>query len=134
MIRIFLGGTCNGSRWRDEFRGLVDYECYDPTVSSWSLENIASEDLEKEKCDFLLYVITPLMDGFYSIAEVVDDSNKWPHKTQLVILDSDEGKTFSEHQRKSIKAVARIVRSNGARVFYSLNEAATFLSSDLQVD
>ena len=36
------------------------------------------------------------MTGVYSIAEVVDDSNKRPGKTILVILRDDGDKKFTE--------------------------------------
>ena len=36
-----------------------------------------------------MFVITPLMSGVYSIAEVVDASNKNPKKTILCVLDDD---------------------------------------------
>lgn len=126
--RVFLGGTCNGSKWRDR---MIIYlynegmECFNPVVDDWNNKAQAREIEEREKCDFCLYVITPKMVGVYSIAEVVDDSNKKPEKTVLVLLRDDEGKRFTKAQWKSLNAVARMVKHNGGMVFDSLKHAAT---------
>jgi len=66
------------------------------------------------------------MLGFYSIAEVVDDSNKRPNKTIFCYLE--EG--FSKHQLKSLQATARLVKNNGVQVFTSLEEVAEHLNSE----
>ena len=64
------------------------------------------------------------MEGFYAIAEVVDDSNKRPTKTIFCYLE--EG--FSKHQIKSLQAIARMVKENGIQVFTSLEEIARYLN------
>lgn len=65
---------------------------------------------------FCLYVLTPKMEGFYSIAEVIDDSNKRPAKTLFCFLSDDDGNTFSDVQIKSLKEVREMVKSNGENV------------------
>jgi len=68
------------------------------------------------------------MTGVYSIAEVVDDSNKRPEKTILCVLDEDDENIFSESQIKSLKQVKEMVKNNGANVFDSLEDIASFLN------
>lgn len=127
--KAFLGGTCNGSAWRQSFipmiEGKVDY--FDPVVPDWNEAAYQRELFERETCDFVVYTITPAMLGVYSIAEVVDDSNKRPQKSVLVILDEDDGKGWDARVRKSLTAVAKMVKDNGAQAFDSLEEAAQFL-------
>jgi len=125
--RVFLGGTYNNSTWRDEiiryFNDLnVNY--FNPVVDDWNEEAQKNELRERETCDFCLYTITPKMTGVYSIAEVVDDSNKRPKKTIFVILEKDEDKSFSNQEMRSLQAVAGLVKRNGAKVFYDLKSAA----------
>lgn len=76
MNRIFLGGTCAGSTWRDELiEGLKKYKCewFNPVVKDWTPECQAIEEDEKNnKCNVHLYVITPEMQGVYSIAEIIN--------------------------------------------------------------
>jgi hypothetical protein len=83
---------------------------------------------QREICDFCLYVLTPKMEGFYSIAEVIDDSNKRPAKTLFCFLDKDEGNKFSEFQLKSLEQIARMVTDNGARHFKTLDDVTDFLN------
>lgn len=127
--RVFLGGTCNNSKWRDLLIYLLKSDNYfNPVVSTWDEEAKLIEDYEKKNCEYSLYVITPKMTGVYSIAEVVDDSNKKPDKTILCILLEDEGKVFDLHQLNSLNSVKTMVSNNGAHVFDSLLEVANFLN------
>src|SRR5687768_12798989 len=80
-MEIFLGGTCNGSNWRDQLKPLLTIEYFDPVVTDWNEEAQKREIEKRETCDLVLYVITPRMTGVYSIAEAIDDSNKRPEKT-----------------------------------------------------
>ena len=60
------------------------------------------------------------MKGVFSIAEVVDDSNKQPNKTMLCILTTDENSYFSKEQLHSLKAVEKMVIENGVKVYDNL--------------
>ena len=134
--KVFLGGTCNESDWRDKLIAKlhsVDY--FNPVVPNWTPECMEEELRQREICDFCLYVITPKMTGTYSIAEVVDDSNKRPDKTLFCYLENDfefETRTlykFNEGQLKSLSRVANMVKENGAKVFNSLDEIAEYLNN-----
>jgi hypothetical protein len=129
MKKVFLGGTCNGSLWRNDLIEKLTIDYFNPVVENWTEECQQQEIYEREHCDYCLYVITPKMTGVYSIAEVVDDSNKRPEKTVFCILTDDADATFSEHNYKSLKAVARLVEQNGANVFATLQEVANFLNN-----
>lgn len=83
---------------------------------------------QRETCDYVLYVITPKMTGVYSIAEVVDDSNKRPNKTIFCFLEKDEGKEFTCSQIKSLIAVSNLIRLNGGKVCDSLQDIANYLN------
>ena len=77
MDKIFLGGTCADTTWRDELIPYIDgqegLEYFNPIVKDWNEDCIKIEDDEKEnKCNIHLYVITPEMKGVYSIAEVIN--------------------------------------------------------------
>jgi hypothetical protein len=113
--KVFLGGTCGKSTWREE----LTPECQERELQ------------ERENCDYCLYVITPEMEGFYSIAEVVDDSNKRPEKTIFCVLNK-ENPSFNIKQLRSFRAIEKMVSSNasssGGRVFSSLKEIAEFLN------
>lgn len=126
--KVFLGGTCNNSTWRDKLISLLKIDYFNPVVDDWTPECQDEEIRQRELCDYCLYTITPKMTGVYSIAEVVDDSNKRPEKTILCVLDEDDESSFSETQIKSLKQVKEMVKNNGANVFDSLEDIASFLN------
>lgn len=133
MKKVFLGGTCNESTWRNRmmiYLHDVDLEYFNPVVDDWTEDCMAEEIKQRKLCDFCLYTITPKMTGVYSIAEVVDDSNKRPEKTILVLLRDDNKEKFTEGQWKSLGAVARMVNKNGGQVFDHLKSAAVWMKGD----
>jgi hypothetical protein len=129
--KVFLGGTCNESNWRSDLIEKLKLDYFNPVVDDWTPECQVEELRQRQTCDICLYVITPKMTGVYSIAEVVDDSNKRPTKTVLRILDTDGGKSFPESQKRSLKAVAKLVKSNGCKVFDALDSLAAYLNSKI---
>ncbi len=132
---IFLGGTCNGSKWRDELIELLEpYITYfNPVVDDWNEEAYQTELKHREKDSFILYCITPEMEGFYSIAEVVDDSNKRPQNTVFCYLKNYGGKEFNGVEYKSIIKTAALVGNNGGRVFSSLEDCARYLNRIVEI-
>ena len=128
-MKVFLGGTCNGSTWRDELILMLNMDYFNPVVKDWTMACQAEEVKQREECDYCLYVITPKMTGVYSIAEAVDDSVKRGYKTIFCYLMQDGEATFTEAQRKSIHQTARMIRENGAYSCASLVEIAELLSA-----
>lgn len=127
--RIFLGGTCNNSTWRNDLIKLIEekMEYFNPVVDNWTEECFKKEMREKEKCDYLLFTITPLMTGVYSIAEVVDYSNKKPEKVLFCVLEKDGDKEFDKGQMKSLEKVKEMINENGGKSFDNLYDVARYL-------
>lgn len=128
MKKVFLGGTTNNSDWRDKLIKKLKIDYFNPIVKDWNEKAQEEEIKQRKNCDFVLYVITPKMEGVYSIAEVVDDSNKRPEKTIFCYLLEDEGKEFLKHQIKSLDMVGKMVKDNKAKWFKSLNEVSEYLN------
>lgn len=126
--KVFLGGTCNGSTWRDDLIRFLETDYFNPVVESWTEECMAEERKQRQECDYCLYVITPLMTGVYSIAEVIDDSNKRPSKTIFCLLNVSDGKTFDTKQIKSLDQVGKMVERNGGKYFTCLVSVAEYLN------
>lgn len=126
MKRVFLGGTCNESSWREDLISILKIDYFNPIVEEWNEEDRKRELKEKEICDFCLYVITPKMKGFYSIAEVIDDSNKRPEKTIFCVLTKDGNQKFDAKQLNSFDAIKKMVKRNGGKVFSSLEEISKY--------
>jgi hypothetical protein len=127
--KVFLGGTCNNSTWRDRLIPMLKVDYFNPVVKDWTPECQQEEINQREKCDIVLYCLTPLMLGVYSVAEVVDDSNKRPSKTVLVCLKEDNGKEFNKDQWKSMLSLMKMVTSNKAAVFATLEDVAIYINN-----
>tara|TARA_R110002167_G_scaffold33374_1_gene107233 strand:+ start:493 stop:888 length:396 start_codon:yes stop_codon:yes gene_type:complete len=110
MSKIFLGGTCNNSTWRNQIEKLVQVAMFNPVVDDWTEECQAIEMDEKEnKCDIHLYVITSQMIGVFSIAEVIDSVHNKTKKTLLHVIPDG----FDKGQLKSLQAVVNLVKLRG---------------------
>lgn len=120
-MKVFLGGTCAGWKWRDELQPLLKCDYYNPIVKNWSEEDRLREVHERETSD-----------GVYSIAEVVDDSNKRPEKTIFLNLyKTYERSGESKQMAHSLKAVENMLKANGVVVFSgekALLEVADYLN------
>lgn len=126
--KVFLGGTCAESTWRKRLIEILDIDYFNPVVDNWNEEAQQKEIEERENCDYCLYTITPLMQGMYSIAEIIDDSNKRPQKTIVCLLKEDDNKQFTDAQWKSLYQVGEMAKRNGAQVFYNLEDVAKYLN------
>lgn len=131
MKKVFLGGTCNESQWRESLKPLLNIGFFDPVVDDWTPECMKEELIQREACDYCLYVLTPKMTGVYAVAEVVDDSNKRPEKTIFCYLEYDARMQFSPGQIKSLEQVGKMVMDNGGSVFGDLFSVAKYLNSNI---
>ena len=123
-MKVFLGGTCSGYKWRDDLIPMLKCDYYNPIVKNWSEEDRLREVHERETADYVLYVITSGMKGVYSIAEIIDDSNKRPEKTIVCVLYDN----VDEQMSRSLQATLNLAKSNGATVLNSLEDVASFLN------
>lgn len=133
MIEIFLGGTCNNSNWRDILIPMLKVNFFNPIVDDWNEEAQQLEIDKRQSCDIILYVITPKMKGVYSIAEIIDDSNKRPLKTIFCVLTNDDDLEFEEFQIKSLEQVKNMAKTNGAIILNSLEEIAEYVNNQTKL-
>lgn len=47
-MKVFLGGTCAGWKWRDELQPLLKCDYYNPIVKNWSEEDRLREVHERD--------------------------------------------------------------------------------------
>ena len=133
VINVFLGGTCNDSKWRDKFKSNNKISYFNPIVKVWNKEAQEKEISERKNCDYCLYVITPLMTGVYSIAEAVNDSCHCPEKVIFcfVIEDfnsEDEKCIFDEFQIKSLEMVGKMIENNGGKWCKTIDEILQYFN------
>jgi len=122
MSKVFLGGTCADTAWRDELCRVLGIDSFDPVVEDWTPECQRIEEIEKaDRCNIHLYVITDAMQGVFSIAEVIESACT-PGKTTILHV-MPEG--FSKGQLKSLEAVAVMVRKHGGIAYIDPELART---------
>jgi len=107
--KVFMGGTCAETTWRDELIKVLQVDYFNPVVEDWNPECQEEEYKQKELCNIHLYVITKEMQGVFSIAEVIDSVHTDNKITILHIIP----KGFDDKQLKSLKAVVDLVVKRG---------------------
>ena len=120
--RVFLGGTCNGTTWRDDLVKDLKVDYFNPVVEDWTPEAQDIEMDEKEnRCNIHLYVITDNMKGVFSIAEAVDSAHNKKVDTILQVMP----KGFKDHELKSLKAVVDLFNLRGGKAYVDDNLEVT---------
>jgi len=132
-LKVFLGGTCNNSLWREALIPMLKINYFNPVVKDWNEKAYQEELKQREICNYCLYVITPKMTGVYSIAEVTEDSVKRPEKTIFCYIPEDDKLKFNSTQKKSLDKVAEMIVKNGGKFCKDLYEVATYLNNESQI-
>lgn len=112
---VFLGGTCNDSTWRERLIKNLEVPYFNPVTDDWNKEAQKRENEERETAKFVLFVITPLMKGVFSIAEAIDCSNKRPETTLFCVLEKDDDKEFDKQELKSLNQVKEMAKKMGQK-------------------
>lgn len=124
-MKVFLGGTCSGYKWRDKLIPMLKCDYYNPIVKNWQESDRIREVHEREHADIVLYVITSGLKGVYSIAEVTDDSNKRPTKVVFCVLNQG----FDKQMNHSLEAVKNLIKDNGSYVCDNLEAVAEYINA-----
>ena len=114
MKKVFLGGTCNESTWRNELIPLLEkagVEYFNPVVDNWTPECQEEEYRQKEICDLHLYLITKKMKDVFSIAEAVA-SCQFKDKEVLFAFADFDGE-FDTEEKKSLYTVGHLIARLG---------------------
>ena len=128
---VFLGGTCNNSKWREKLIGNLEIPYFDPVVVDWNESCIEKEEKAKSKAKIQLYVITPKQKGFYSIAEFCIAACL-KQDTVITFINDDDGEIFDKDQLKSIEAIKSLLSEHTeAKFFDTLDKTANYLNTKL---
>ena len=127
--KVYLTGTRNGSDWQQTVISKLTIEYFWEKEDSKKI-NSTDEEYALADADFLLHVITPKIDHFESISELIDNSNKNPEKTLFCFLLKDGEQEFTLHQQDSMIAIGKMVTKNGGRWFQSLDDSISFLNNE----
>ena len=131
MVTVFLGGTCNGSKWRDKFIPMLSdrFDPFNPVVDDWNEEAQREEEYHKTHDEYIVFCITPKMTGFFSIVEMIHSMHVRPHTTFVCFLNEDDGSKFTIPQMKSIDATVKLLERFQVKTFTSLEDMADSMNS-----
>ena len=130
IMKVFLGGTCAESKWREKLIPLLRCDYFNPVVEDWTPECQENEEREKKICDYHLYVITTKMQGVYSIAEAVNDSKNVLRTCIFCVTKEEDDRDWTKGELKSLDATAKLIKRNGGVVLNNLEEVANFLNAE----
>lgn len=129
-MKVFLGGTCGNSTWREELLKDLngEVEAFNPVVPDWTPECQAIEDEHKAKDDILLFVITPETKSPYSISEITRSAITDPARTMVCVVPVANGAEFEPHEAKAWVKILKDIKKDGAIVCETLEEVAKTLN------
>lgn len=129
---IFLGGTVDDP-WREEFiqcwknllkedryKELKKIELFNPIVEDWDAEAQKKEEEVKATAMMNLFVITPNMKGFFSIAECTESSHRTDCMTVFAMYDKH--KEFTSRDSHSFDATGNLIQKNGGYYVTAVGE------------
>lgn len=132
---VFLGGTCNNSKWRDEFIEIMKKISPGVTMFNPVVDDCIKEEYrQKDGCSVQVYCITPRMTGVFSIAELIDASNKKSDHVVCILLDKDDEYRFDKGTKKSIEEVFRLADKNGAYTCRTIRTGVEIVSDIISAD
>lgn len=133
--KVFLGGTVTGCNplygWRGKLIPLLKINYFNPVVRGWNKQAIEEEYRQKnEVCAYQLYVITPEIRGYLSIAEIGTASALYKEKAIFCVIDDtfENDKKFTKLQLRSLDNVGELVVRNGGKYFKNLQDVADYLN------
>jgi hypothetical protein len=129
-MEVFLGGTTNGSAWRQQLIPQLKMS-YVTFEQARNLTELRQQREAKAKADFCLYVITPLMQDLEQLSELLEESHKRPGQTLLCLLKEEGGLHFDEQQWQALQNIGTTVVKNGAHYFEDLQSALNFLNQQV---
>jgi hypothetical protein len=107
----------------DSNKKINHIKLYNPVIPDWSEKDRKKEDDIKNNALINLFVITPDMRGYYSIAEAIDCSHKPGCKSILIVYDKhDNG--FDKMEKHSFDHIGELIKSNGGIYEYISGEDA----------
>lgn len=130
---LFIGGSTSDSQWRQKLISKLnkDINVLNPTSAKELNEDARNKDSKnREDSDFSLYAISPQSIDPYTIAHLVDESNKRPESVVFAMIE--EGGTFDKSQKNSMSYIKDLVETNGSNVFTSIDEAANYLNEQVK--
>jgi hypothetical protein len=128
-MKVFLGGTTNGSKWRNEVKEHLIIDFFNPVVYEQDKAAYERELYEKRYCNYILYVLTPKMTNQDVLKEITVDSYKRPDKIIYCYLNKDDESILTPKLEEDLFKLGQSVAKNGGLWLKTLDEVVSFLNS-----
>lgn len=123
--KVFLGGTCGDSTWRDELEPqITGIDYFNPVVEDWDTDAQKEEDRQKGICNIHLYGLTREQSGAYSFFEIAYSLYNGK-KVILLILDINQSSQFKTTIEK---IVADLADNPMVSIFYNIGDIVVHLN------
>lgn len=132
---VFLGGTCNGSTWRQKLIPQLNIAYYDPVVEQWTPADRDQEEVAKERASILVYMLSPKQDGRYNFVEAAVSAmkvtfRKGNQRVIIIMPDEDDDRITTEAQKKSNAAIRQLLEEESViEIYTNLEEVARAINS-----
>ncbi len=111
----------------------TDDSCKEVTVLRDKLKEHLVDDVQVGTVDMKLYMISPGLDAYDVIVELINDTNVHPElKIAYCFLPQTEKGVFDDHQLKSVKAIGEMVKNNGGTWFETTDAIIRHLTNTTQ--
>lgn len=128
-VTVYLGGISLSNDWRELVIPQLQINYIDPLQFN-EVDGLQEKVFNlKDECTLIFYLFRPGMNGFLCVPELIDDSNKFSEKTVYCAVLENNDQVFTDHQKKSLEAIGKMVERNGGRWIKTLDEAIIFLNS-----
>lgn len=128
LTKLFLGGTCGDSTWRNDLMPVLDefgMNYFNPVVEDWNEDAQKEEDRQKSICDTHLYGLTKEQSGAYTFFEI---GYSLYEGKKVVILNIDL--EVNEQFRSTInKIIIDLKSDSNVLIFDSIVEFKEYLVS-----
>lgn len=130
---VFLGGTTANDTWRVKLISMLTpaINYFNPVVSNYDDVAKVNEDHAKEQATHMVYVITPNMKSFYSIAEMTEDAVLKKRPVIICFLDAHSPAKigFTEDQLRGFSLVMQLLsKYPTVKISHSLEDIANILN------
>lgn len=122
--KVFLGGTCGNSTWRESFcDGSITV--FNPVVEDWNSNTQVEEDKQKAVCNFHLYGLTKEQSGCYTFFEISKSIREYK-KVVLLVLDILE----NENMKSTVEKIIKDVEQDNIPEFYDIETCKLYLQQE----
>jgi hypothetical protein len=131
--RVFIGGTCGGSTWRNSLISTLEnygIDYFNPATDDCTEESYQQEAYERSHDMVVVYVLSNDMEGIYTIGEIIDDCHECPNNLIVCNLWQDNRK--QQFMNQNIARFQQMVEDHNVQTCTSIQDLADMIYYKMQ--